>query len=135
MDAFAASEDRLWCAALVISEAPGSCSHRGLINSDTELSTKLLTLPCFVPEARTKCTGYLKHREARQRSASTDGIAESARKTWATEILSQLLGEVVAAAPSRVFFFFLPSNQSGEKLQERKRFIMLTETTWPQNQR
>lgn len=25
------------------------------------------------------------------------------------------------------FFFFLPSNRSGEKLQERKRFVMLTE--------
>ena len=105
-----------------------------LINSDTQPSTRLLPLPCFIPEARTKCTCYLKHQEARQRSASTDGIAGSARNTCETEILSRLLGEVVASAPSCLVFFFLPSNQRGERLQKRKRFVMLTEMTWPKSE-
>ena len=48
-----------------------------------------------------------------------------------TEILSQLLEEVIASVQR--FFFFLPADQSAETLQKRKHLIMLSEMTQLQN--
>lgn len=62
---------------------------------------------------------------------STDGITGSARNMCETEILSQLLEEVIASVQR--FFSPLPADQSGETLQKRKHLIMLSEMTQLQN--
>lgn len=59
-----------------------------------------------------------------------DAVAGSAGSTSETEILSQLLKEVIASVQR---LFFLLSNQSGEKLEKRKYFIKLSVMTWLQN--
>ena len=63
-----------------------------------------LSLASF-QKARTKCICYLKHQEAQQWSISTDGITGSAHSMCETEILSQLLEEVIASVQR----FFFPS--------------------------
>lgn len=85
---------------------------------------------CFVPEATAKGSCCVARREAQPRSARVDAVAGSAGNTSATEILSQLLEEEIASAQR---LFFLPSNQSGEKLEKRKYFIKLSVMTWLQN--
>lgn len=109
-------------AGIVISKDPEPAATAALSPAQSS---------CFVPEATAKGSCCVARREAQPRSAHVDAVAASAGSTSATEILSQLLEEEEIASAQRLFF--LPSNQSGEKLEKRKYFIKLSVMTWLQN--
>lgn len=109
------------CTGIAISEDPEPAATAALSPAQSS---------CFVPEAKAKCSCYVTRREAQPRSASADAVAGSAGSTSETEILSQSLKEGIASAQR---LFFLPPNQSGEKLQKRKYFIKLRVMTWLQS--